>query len=129
MSDKEVKKIKDFFKARTLDDAESFLRDKYGSEILVNEDVEKKIQRVPTGLIGFDKIIGGGIPLGRVMELYGPPGSGKTTLCKEIVKAFQARQKKNLCLYLDYEHSIDLDYAETLGVDTGREKWRFCQPT
>ena len=118
-----------FFKKRSFDDAIKFLEKRHGKEVFVNEDAERKIERVKTGLYKFDKMIGGGIPVGRIVELFGPEGGGKTTLAKEVIKAFQSKFRKPLCLFEDFEHAIDLEYAEKLGVDLSKEKWMFSQPT
>ncbi len=112
-----------------MDDAIAFLEKRHGSEVFVKDDVEKKIDRVKTGLYEFDKMIGGGIPVGRIIEFFGPEGGGKTTLAKEVIKAVQTRGKKKLCLYEDFEQAIDLEYAEKLGVNLDKEYWMFTQPT
>lgn len=70
----------------------------------------KKIKRIKTGLIRLDAMMGGGIPVGRIIEVYGYPHSGKTTLALEIAKVF----KKTLLI--DYEHETDPDYHKALNV-------------
>lgn len=71
--------------------------------------------RIPSGLLRFDYLTGGGVPLGKIVEVYGEKSSGKTTLCLTIMAEFQ---KQGLIVaYIDIEKSFDPDYAERLGVD------------
>ncbi len=77
----------------------------------VNVDV------IPTGSIALDQALGvGGIPRGRIIEIYGAESSGKTTLCLHIVA--EAQKKGGICAYIDAEHAMDPDYAKRLGVNT-----------
>ncbi len=77
----------------------------------VNVDV------IPTGSIALDYALGvGGIPRGRIIEIYGAESSGKTTLCLHIVA--EAQKKSGICAYIDAEHAMDPDYAKRLGVNT-----------
>lgn len=74
------------------------------------------VQVIPTGSIGLDLALGvGGYPEGRIVEIYGPEGSGKTTLCLHAVAQAQALGKR--VVYVDAEHALDLRYAAVLGVD------------
>lgn len=74
-----------------------------------------KIDRLQTGLISLDNILGGGVPLGRIVEIYGPESTGKTTLCQHIIAAAQAQG--GICAFVDVEHSLDPKYAANCGVD------------
>ncbi len=77
----------------------------------VNVDV------IPTGSIALDYALGvGGIPRGRIIEIYGAESSGKTTLCLHIVA--EAQKKGGICAYIDAEHAMDPEYAKRLGVNT-----------
>lgn len=116
------------FIKRSWSDAESYLTKKYGNEVLISEDVDIKIPRVKTGLYHFDKSIGGGIPLGRIIELYGPEESGKTTLAAMIAQRFQLKKNKSKVLYLDYENTLDLEYMKLLGLSLTKDKWLLSQP-
>lgn len=83
------------------------------------------VEAVPTGIMSFDLATGiNGIPLKRVIEVYGPESSGKTTLCLTIVKGFQKYEKysgpDNLVGYIDVENAIDPDWAESIGVDLSK---------
>ena|SRR3990167_856212 len=116
------------FIKRKYNDAISFLEKKYGKDVLISEDADKDIKRVETGLYHFDKSIGGGIPLGRIIELFGSEESGKTTLSSMIASIFQKAFPDKIVLYLDFEHTLDLEYIEKLGVSLSKEKWRLAQP-
>ncbi|MEZ4516328.1 MAG: recombinase RecA [Chloroflexota bacterium] len=75
-----------------------------------------KIDVIPTGSISLDIALGvGGIPRGRVVEIYGPESSGKTTLCQHIIA--EAQQQGGLCAFIDMEHALDPVYAARCGVD------------
>ncbi|HEY7984278.1 MAG TPA: recombinase RecA [Ktedonobacterales bacterium] len=74
------------------------------------------IEAIPTGSIALDLALGiGGIPRGRVTEIYGPESSGKTTLCQHIIAS--AQQRGGLCAIVDAEHALDPSYAEKCGVN------------
>ena len=87
---------------------------------------EEELERVRTGLVGFDYLCGGGVPRGRILELYGFEGSGKTTLAAEIARVFQANNER--VIYLDYEHAIDLAYLTRIGVKFDDEYFLYEQP-
>ena len=75
------------------------------------------IDAVPTGSLALDAALGiGGVPRGRVIEIYGPESSGKTTLATHIIA--EAQQLGGTCAFIDAEHAFDATYAEKLGVDT-----------
>ncbi|MBP9503429.1 MAG: recombinase RecA [Candidatus Promineofilum sp.] len=74
------------------------------------------IQVVPTGSISLDIALGvGGVPRGRVIEIYGPESSGKTTLCQHIVA--EAQKRGGICAFIDMEHALDPTYAARCGVN------------
>src|SRR3954470_15740366 len=76
-----------------------------------------EIKVVPTGSLGLDIALGvGGLPRGRVMEIYGPESSGKTTLALHVVA--QAQKLGGICAFVDAEHALDVGYARKLGVRT-----------
>ncbi|HYH79740.1 MAG TPA: recombinase RecA [Longimicrobium sp.] len=75
-----------------------------------------KISAIPTGAINLDYAIGiGGIPRGRITEVYGPESSGKTTLALHVIAEEQG--KGGVCAFVDAEHALDIEYARKLGVD------------
>jgi recombination protein RecA len=76
-----------------------------------------EVQVVPTGSLGLDIALGvGGLPRGRVVEIYGPESSGKTTLALHVVA--QAQRGGGICAFVDAEHALDVGYARKLGVRT-----------
>lgn len=88
-----------------------------GSIMRMGEDaVIDDIQTVATGSIGLDVALGvGGVPRGRVVEIYGPESSGKTTLALHI--AAEAQKKGGIVAFVDAEHALDISYAKRLGVN------------
>jgi recombination protein RecA len=74
------------------------------------------IETIPTGSISLDLALGGGIPKGRVIEIYGPESSGKTTVCLHVVAEVQ--KSGGTAAYVDAEHALDPSYAKRIGVDT-----------
>jgi len=82
---------------------------------LGDKDIEP-IEAISTGSLGLDMALGiGGVPVGRVIEVYGPESSGKTTLALQITASAQADGK--VCAFIDAEHALDILYAKNLGVD------------
>jgi recombination protein RecA len=87
-----------------------------GSVMMMNEKGEKEIEVVSTGSIGLDTALGvGGLPRGRVVEIYGPESSGKTTIAIHVIA--EAQKKGGMCAIIDAEHAFDSGYAQKLGVD------------
>ena len=88
-----------------------------GSIMRLGERPEQVIAVIPTGSLGVDVALGvGGIPRGRVIEIFGPESSGKTTLSLQVIA--QAQKAGGLAAFVDAEHALDADYAKKLGVDT-----------
>ena len=87
-----------------------------GSVMMMNEKPNTVIESISTGSIGLDTALGiGGLPKGRVIEIYGPESSGKTTLATHVIA--EAQKKGGLCAIVDAEHAFDSSYAKKLGVD------------
>lgn len=104
---------------KTLSEAMSSLKKKYGESILQTEkDSVKKIETTSTGSFSLDNLLGGGIPVGRLIEIYGEPSQGKSTISLFIAAQFQKVGKT--VAYIDAENSYDMDYASKLGVDTSK---------
>jgi len=81
------------------------------------KDHTEAVPSIPTGSLGLDIILGiGGVPRGRIVEIFGPESSGKTTLALQIVA--EAQKEGGIAAYIDAEHSLDLVYARRLGVKT-----------
>jgi len=101
-----------------------------------SDSARVRVEAIPTGAINLDAAIGvGGIPRGRVTEIYGPESSGKTTLCLHVVA--NAQRAGGVAAYIDAEHALDTDYASKLGVDvenllvsqpdTGEQALEICE--
>ncbi|MES2882638.1 MAG: recombinase RecA [Bacteroidota bacterium] len=87
-----------------------------GSVMMMNEKGEQLMEVISTGSIGLDTALGvGGLPKGRVIEIYGPESSGKTTLAIHVIA--EAQKKGGMCAIIDAEHAFDSSYAQKLGVD------------
>ena len=88
-----------------------------GSIMKLGDGVINNIESIPTGALSLDFALGiGGVPRGRVTEIYGPESSGKTTLCLHIIA--EAQKLGGLAAFIDAEHALDVNYAKRLGVDT-----------
>ena len=106
-------------KEKTLDLAISQIEKQFGQGAIMRmgEDSIVKIEGISTGSISLDVAIGiGGIPRGRVIEIYGPESSGKTTLTLHIIA--EAQKAGGYAAFIDAEHAMDPEYAKKLGVDT-----------
>ena len=83
----------------------------------LGDEVRAPVEVIPTGSIALDVALGiGGLPRGRVVEIYGPEGSGKTSLALHAIANAQA--SGGIAAFIDAEHALDPDYAQKLGVDT-----------
>jgi recombination protein RecA len=88
-----------------------------GSIMRLGDEARAPVEVIPTGAISLDIALGiGGLPRGRVVEIYGPEGSGKTTLALEAIA--QAQKNGGIAAFVDAEHALDPEYAKNLGVDT-----------
>ena len=87
-----------------------------GSVMMMGDKAEAMQEVISTGSIGLDVALGiGGLPRGRVVEIYGPESSGKTTLATHVIA--EAQKKGGMCAFIDAEHAFDSVYAKKLGVD------------
>lgn len=87
-----------------------------GAIMKLGEAPKVDIDVIPTGSLGLDMALGvGGVPRGRIIEIFGPESSGKTTLALHIVA--EAQKKGGVCAYIDAEHAMDPDYAKKIGVN------------
>ncbi len=87
-----------------------------GSVMMMGEKPERVNEVISTGSIGLDTALGiGGLPKGRVVEIYGPESSGKTTIAIHVIA--EAQKKGGMCAIIDAEHAFDSSYAQKLGVD------------
>ncbi|HIP11891.1 MAG TPA: recombinase RecA [Arcobacter sp.] len=88
-----------------------------GTLVRLGDKVIESIESISTGSLGLDLALGiGGIPRGRVVEIYGPESSGKTTLTLHAIA--EAQKAGGVCAFIDAEHALDVGYAKNLGVDT-----------
>ena len=125
-------------KTKALDAALSQIERAFGKGSIMRlgkNDKAVEIETVPTGSLGLDIALGvGGLPRGRVIEIYGPESSGKTTLALHTVA--EAQKKGGVCAFVDAEHALDPIYARKLGVklddllisqpDTGEQALEIC---
>ncbi|MDG0997024.1 MAG: recombinase RecA, partial [Gammaproteobacteria bacterium] len=87
-----------------------------GSMMRMGDNEREAIPAIPTGSLGLDVALGiGGLPRGRIVEIYGPESSGKTTLTLQVIA--EAQKAGGTCAFIDAEHALDPIYAEALGVD------------
>ncbi len=115
---KETKKEEDK-KSKNLESAIKEIKERFGegSIMKLSETNKVDVDAIPTGSIAMDLALGvGGMPRGRIIEIYGAESSGKTTLSLHIVS--EAQKKGGICAFVDAEHAMDPDYAKRLGVNT-----------
>src|SRR5580692_6811918 len=87
-----------------------------GSIMRMGENMHMNIESIPTGALALDMALGiGGLPRGRIVELYGPESSGKSTLAMHVVA--EAQRNGGVCAYIDAEHAMDPVYARAIGVN------------
>ena len=106
-------------KLKIIEDAISSIEKTYGkgSIMKLGDGVVHNIASISTGALSLDYALGiGGIPRGRVTEVYGPESSGKTTLCLHVIA--EAQKTGGFAAFIDAEHALDVNYAKKLGVDT-----------
>lgn len=97
-----------------------------GSVLRLANAPAQDVQSVPTGSLALDLALGvGGLPKGRIVEIYGPESSGKTTLVQHVIANAQA--EGGTCAFIDAEHAVDISYARATGVDT--DTLLFSQPS
>ncbi len=126
-------------KSKALDLALSQIEKQFGKGSIMKlgeQAIEENISVVPTGSLGLDIALGvGGLPRGRVVEIYGPESSGKTTLALECIA--EAQKRGGTCAFIDAEHALDASYARKLGVkvedllisqpDNGEQALEICE--
>ncbi len=106
-------------KSKALDAALGQIDRNYGKGAIMRlgEGVREPIESIPTGSVALDIALGiGGLPRGRVVEIYGPESSGKTTVALHAVA--NAQKAGGIAAFIDAEHALDPEYAKKLGVDT-----------
>lgn len=96
------------------------IKTKFGDEsiMMLGDQNKVDVDAIPTGSIGLDEALGiGGLPRGRIVEIFGPESSGKTTLSLHAVA--EAQKKGGVCAFIDAEHALDPEYARKIGVKLG----------
>ena len=127
MAQKKVTNIKELDKSKQLEAALGQIERQFGAGTVMRMGAKQleKIPAISTGSLGLDLALGiGGLPRGRVVEIYGPESSGKTTLALEVIA--QCQKLGGTAAFIDAEHALDPIYAEKLGVDI--EELLISQP-
>ena len=118
MAQKKVTNIKEVDKTKQLDNALGQIERQFGTGTVMRmgEKRTEKIPSISTGSMGLDIALGiGGLPKGRIVEIYGPESSGKTTLTLEVIA--QCQKQGGTAAFIDAEHALDPIYAQKLGVN------------
>ena len=118
MAQKKVTNIKEVDKTKQLDNALGQIERQFGTGTVMRmgEKRKEKIPSISTGSMGLDIALGiGGLPKGRIVEIYGPESSGKTTLTLEVIA--QCQKQGGTAAFIDAEHALDPVYAQKLGVN------------
>ena len=103
---------------RQLENTLAALNKRFGDGVIMRlgDAFHLQVESIPTGALSLDIALGvGGVPRGRVVEIYGPESSGKTTLCQHIIA--EAQKRGGICAFVDMEHALDPNYAAKCGVD------------
>ena len=113
-----VEQVAQSGKGKALETTLANLNKKFGDGIVMKlgEATKMTIESIPTGSLSLDIALGiGGVPRGRVIEIYGPESSGKTTVCLHVIA--EAQKHGGICGFIDVEHALDPVYATKIGVD------------
>ena len=119
--------MSDDIRTKALESALGLIEREYGTGSIMRLGDNKTIdiEEISTGSLGLDMALGiGGLPKGRIVEIYGPESSGKTTLALQVIAS--AQKKDGICAFIDAEHAVDPVYAKNLGVDV--DKLLISQP-
>jgi len=117
MSNSDISKA-DANKLKALDTTLVNLSKKFGDGVIMKlgDATQMVVESIPTGSLSLDIALGvGGIPQGRITEIYGPESSGKTTICLHVIA--EAQKRGGICAFVDVEHALDPAYAAKIGVD------------
>lgn len=127
MSDKKTEENKEAKgKITAVDMAVDQIEKQFGKGAIMRygESSRANVQMIPTGSLSLDIALGGGVPKGRIVEIYGPESSGKTTLTYHVIA--EAQKNGGMAAFIDAEHALDPEYAKNIGVDI--EKLLISQP-
>ena len=114
----ETVNMQDLGKGKALETTLANLNKKYGEGVVMKlgEATKLTVEAIPSGSLSLDIALGvGGYPKGRIVEIYGPESSGKTTLCLHLIA--EAQKQGGICGFVDVEHALDPVYAARIGVD------------
>ena len=105
-------------KLKSLNDAIAQIKKSFGEGAIMSMEDENvpQIPKISSGIFSLDNILGGGYPCGRIVEIYGPESSGKTTIALKAIAS--AQSLGHVCAFIDAEHALDMTYAKALGVKT-----------
>jgi len=122
----DAKKIRDDARTDNIQTAVDAIEKQFGkgSIMKLGEAGRCQVETVSTGSLSLDLALGGGVPKGRIIEIYGPESSGKTTLAYHVVA--EAQRNGGIAAFIDAEHALDPDYAKNIGVDI--DKLLISQP-
>src|SRR5512136_1358541 len=125
-------------KQKALDTTLASLKKRFGEGTVMRlgESERLRVDAIPTGSLSLDLALGiGGVPRGRITEIYGPESSGKTTVCQHIIA--EAQKLGGVAAFIDVEHALDPAYAARCGVDvdnlyisqpdTGEQALEICE--
>jgi recombination protein RecA len=115
---KEITAMAEAGKQKALDTALANLKKRFGDGTVMKlgEASRLKVEAIPTGSLSLDLALGiGGVPRGRITEIYGPEASGKTTICQHIIA--EAQRMGGIAAFIDVEHTLDPEYAARCGVN------------
>jgi len=104
-------------KNKKIEETLASIKTKFGDEAMIKltDQPKTNIKAIPTGSLGLDTALGiGGLPRGRIVEIFGPESSGKTTLALHVIA--EAQKEGGVCAFVDAEHALDPEYSERLGV-------------
>ena len=117
-------------KQKALDTALTQIERSFGTGAIMRMGADSRltaIEAIATGAINLDAAIGiGGMPRGRISEIYGPESSGKTTICLQVIA--NAQRSGGIAAFIDAEHALDVGYARKLGVDVDNLLVGFAFP-
>lgn len=119
--------VKSEDKAKALESVLSNIQKNFGAGAIMKlgDRANMKVETIPTGALTLDLALGGGLPKGRIIELFGDSSAGKSTLTLHVVKEVQ--KLGGTCAFIDAEHAIDPKYAADIGVNV--DELLICQPT
>jgi len=112
-----TKKVKEKMGSSGIEEAIRQIKTKFGEDAIMKlgDKPRVDVEAIPTGSIGLDMALGvGGLPRGRIIEIFGPESSGKTTLMLHVIA--EAQKKGGICAFVDAEHAMDPEYNRKLGV-------------